>query len=197
MKRLFFVSIFTLATFILAAQPDLDLGIKAGLTNSEFSVSRENYTSESIQSYHVGAFGRVGWGRVFLQPEAYFNSRGGDLKEIRESNPVDIPHKFDMNTVDVPLLLGVKLFKSDFINVRAMGGPLFSFVTSKDVNEESRFTVDAFRDQFFGWQYGVGVDLWMITIDARFENSSNSVLQTNDFNARNNTFLISAGIKLF
>ena len=73
MKRLFFVSIFTLATFILAAQPDLDLGIKAGLTNSEFSVSRENYTSESIQSYHVGAFGRVGWGRVFLQPEAYFN----------------------------------------------------------------------------------------------------------------------------
>lgn len=195
MKKLFLITVISFVGLALCAQPTFNLGLKGGLTNSDFSLSKESYTAENILKYHVGAFGRVGWGRVFIQPEAYFNSRGGEIFQ-GDNNPVNLATKFDFSTIDVPLLAGIKLFKSDFVNVRAMGGPLFSFVTSKDV-EGSKFGVDDFRDNFFGWQYGIGLDLWFVTLDARFENSRNSVIQTSDFNARSNLFLLSAGIKLF
>ncbi len=195
MKKLLLFTVMSLFGFLISAQPVFNLGLKGGLTQSNFSLSKENYTSENILSYHAGAFGRVGWGRIFVQPEAYFNSRGGKIFE-GDNNPVDVATKFDFSTVDVPLLAGIKLLKGGVVNVRAMGGPLFSFVTSRDA-EGPKFGTESFRDNFYGWQYGVGIDLWFITLDARFENSRNSVIQTSDFNARSNTFLISAGIKLF
>jgi hypothetical protein len=195
MKKLFLITVLSFVGLVLSAQPTFNLGLKGGLTSSDFSLSKESYSAENILSYHAGAFGRVGWGRVFVQPEAYFNSRGGEIFQ-GDNNPVNVASKFDFSTVDVPLLAGIKLFKSGFVNVRAMGGPLFSFVTSKDV-EGSEFGVDNLRDNFFGWQYGIGLDLWFVSLDARFENSRNSVIQTSDFNARSNLFLLSAGIKIF
>ncbi len=195
MKKLFLVTAILMVGSGLWAQPTFNLGLKGGLTNSGFSLDMESYSVENISSYHVGAFGRIGWGRVFLQPEAYFNSRGGEIFQ-GDNNPVNLATKFDFSTVDVPALVGVKLFKSDFVNVRLMGGPLFSFVTSKDV-ERNTFGVDDFRDNFFGWQYGIGLDLWFVTLDARFENSRGNVIQTSNLEARNKSFLLSAGIKLF
>jgi len=196
MKRLLFIPLFSLISLVLSAQTNFDLGIKGGLTNSDFSLSKEGYTSESILSYHIGAFGRLGFGRLFLQPEAYFSSRTSDINQLTSGSPSEISTRFDFKTIDVPVLAGIRLFKSDFINVRAMGGPLFNFVTSKEV-DGPRFGSDAFRDNFCGWQYGIGFDIWMVTLDARFENSRNHVIRTDDFNARNKTFIISAGIKLF
>jgi hypothetical protein len=195
MKKLFLVTVISMIGLALYAQPTFNLGLKGGLTSSDFSLSKENYSAENILSYHAGAFGRVGFGRIFIQPEVYFNSRGGEIFKD-EINPVNVASKFDFSTVDVPLLAGIKLFKSDFVNVRAMGGPLFSFVTAKEV-EGSRIGVDDFRNNFYGWQYGIGLDLWFVTLDARFENSRNSVIQTSDFNVRSNLFLLSAGIKIF
>ncbi len=195
MKKLLFVTVLSLFGFLVSAQPVFNLGLKGGLTQSNFSLNRENYSAENILSYHAGAFARVGWARFFIQPEVYYNSRGGDIFQ-GDNNPADVVTKFDFTTVDVPLLAGIKLFEAGIFNFRAMGGPLFSFVTSRDV-EGPRFGSDNFRDNFFGWQYGVGIDLWFITLDARFENSRNSVFQTSDFNARSNTFMLSAGIKLF
>lgn len=195
MKKLFVLTIILFSWSIITAQPTFDLGLKGGLTRSDFSVNAEDYHADKILSYHAGAFSRVGWGHVFIQPEAYFNARGGEIFQ-GSNNPVDVVTKFDFSTVDVPILAGVKLFKGDFANVRLVGGPLFSFVTAKNV-DGPKFGVDSFRDNFYGWQYGVGIDLWIISLDARFENSRNSVLKTNDFNARSNTFLLSAGIKIF
>jgi hypothetical protein len=195
MRKLIFSAVVIFMSMTLAAQTTFNLGIKGGLSRSDFSVSKVDYTADQIMSFHAGAFARVGFGRLIIQPEAYFNSRGGEIFQD-EINPINISTKFDFTTLDVPLLAGLKLFKSDFVNIRAMGGPLFSFVTSRDVDGPN-FGISSFRDNFFGWQYGIGLDLWFITLDARFENSRQSVIQTNDFNARSNTFLLSAGIKLF
>lgn len=195
MKKLILLAVVFMFTWTLAAQTTFNLGIKGGLTSNDFSISKETYKAENILSYHAGAFARVGFGRIFIQPEAYFNSRGGRIFQ-GDNNPLSVATKFDFKTIDMPILAGLKLFSASVFNLRAMGGPLFSFVTSKNV-EGPRFGADNFRDNFFGWQYGVGIDLWFITLDARIENSRNSVIQAGDFNARSNLFLLSAGIKFF
>lgn len=197
MKNALFTIILILLTLSLPAQPCLDLGVKGGLTSSGLDTPKAWRNSENTLSYHVGAFGRMGWGRLFLQPEAYFNSRGGKLEEVFVENPVTTMQNFDFTSVDVPLLAGIKLVKGDFFNLRAMGGPVFGFITSGEVEGSPRPDAGYFRDHFYGWQYGVGVDLWFVTLDARIENSRNSVYYTSDFSARNKVFLISAGIKIF
>lgn len=197
MKTIILCTAFVLASIPIVAQPCLDLGLKGGFTSSELRPVRDWDNTESNLSYHVGAFSRIGWGRFFIQPEAYFNSRGGELKEIIDENPVNTVRNFDFTSVDVPVLAGLKLVKGDFINVRAMGGPVFGFITSGNVEPHPEPDMDYFRDHFYGWQYGVGVDLWFLTLDARIENTRNSIYQSSDISTRNKVFMISAGIKIF
>ncbi len=197
MKKTIFTVAILLFTLPLLAQPCIDLGIKGGLTSSEMHPLREWKKYETNQSYHAGAFSRIGWGRLFIQPEAYFNSRGGDIRDFAEDDPATTVQRFDFTSVDVPLLAGIKVIKGDFFNIRAMGGPVFGFITSGDVEGRPEASADYFRDHFYGWQYGVGLDLWFVTLDARVENSRNSVYQSSDFSSRNKVFMISAGIKIF
>jgi hypothetical protein len=197
MKRLLFV-LCIVAFLGTSAQSkfSFNLGIKGGLTASElyFSDSWE-YASENALNYHIGGFTRLGIGRFFLQPEAYFNSRGGDLSEIIDENPANTIANFDFSSVDVPILAGIKFGKKDNFNIRAMGGPVLGFITSKNVEGPPVFNADYFNDHFYGWQYGVGLDVWFITLDARIESSRNSVYQSSDFSTRNKIYLISLGIK--
>lgn len=198
MKKLVFLSLFSLFAIFSSGQPCFDLGIKGGFTSSELSsVKSWDYISDNIINYHAGAFSRIGWGRLFLQPEAYFNTRGGNLKEIAGGSVEDAASKFDFSSVDVPLLAGIKIIKRDLFNLRIMGGPMFGFVTSKSVEGDPEFTTDYFNNHFYGWQYGAGIDLWFITLDLRVENSRNSVYQSSDFSSRNKVFLVTAGIKIF
>ncbi len=194
MKRLIFASLFSLVVAMSNAQPVIDLGPKAGLTRADLSLDVESYNTETIMRYHFGVFGRVGFGRLFVQPEIYWNSRSNDFSEIVPGNPIDVL-RFDYTTVDLPVLAGLRLIKGDFVNVRAMGGPVFSFVTARDITGNG-LNPDNFRNNFFGWQYGVGVDVWFLTFDIRLENSQTNVIEDPLFNARSQTFLISMGLKI-
>jgi hypothetical protein len=193
MKKILFLIILLVLAVSTIAQPLFDLGIKAGINSSQLTPNVKEFSAENIIGYHAGAFTRVGMGRIYLQPEVYFSSKGGNLKEIKNADPVAM---FGYSSVDVPLLLGAKVFKVSKLNFRAMGGPVFGFITSRNVDGDSRFSVDNFRDRCFGWQYGLGVDIWMFTLDARIENSRSNVYQSSLVNSKNKTLLISLGFKI-
>ena len=194
MKKLIILSFLFVSAVTLSAQPVFNVGVKGGLTSSKLSLKVDDYKTDNALKYHIGAFGRVGWSMVYLQPEVYFSSRGGEWKSETIAGTVD---KFDFTTVDVPLLLGVNVINQDLMKVRVMGGPLFSFVTSKNSKENnSNFNIDYLKDNFLGWQYGVGIDIWKATLDARFENSSGNVMKSSDAKAKNNTFVLSVGFKI-
>jgi hypothetical protein len=201
MKKLLFISMLFLSASGMSGQPCFDLGLKGGATLSELYFRHNpEYTSDNLLSYHIGIFSRIGWGRLYLQPEVYYNSRGGALKTAGNIQR-DAVANFDFSSVDVPVLAGIKLVKGDFFNVRAMGGPVFGFLTSRNVEPapsfSTAFSKQYFKDHFYGWQYGLGFDLWFLTFDVRMERSRNSVYQSSDFTTKNNLFLVSAGIKIF
>jgi hypothetical protein len=186
---------------LVKGQPFFDLGLKAGATFSSLKFSADlPYLSENVMGYHIGAFSRIGWGRLFLQPEVYFNSRGGKLKST-ESLANTAVANFDFSGVDVPVLAGVRLFKQTPFNIRLMGGPILQFMTSRQVEPkptfEQLFSKTYFENHLFGWQLGAGIDFSIFSIDARWESSRNSVYQSDDFSTKNRVFLVSLGIKLF
>ncbi len=192
MKKILFSLSFLMFTTVIFAQPIIDVGIKAGVNNSKITASLDEFTSESIVKMHVGAFARVGYGRVYVQPEVYFSAKGGDLNSSLSSTVT----KFDFNNVDVPMLLGVKVINGGGANLRVMAGPVFSFMTSNDVDGDTRFTSLYFKDHYFGYQYGIGVDVWNFFLDARIENGTNNLYSSPDLASKNRTFMVSLGFKI-
>ncbi|MCD6354148.1 MAG: hypothetical protein J7L95_01220 [Prolixibacteraceae bacterium] len=63
---------------------------------------------------------------------------------------------------------------------------------------DSRFTVQYFKDNYYGFQYGVGVDVWMLTLDARMDYGSNDLyVNVNpSFKGKNHTFMVSVEFKI-
>lgn len=199
MKKLLYLSVFLLLGGFVQAQPVFDLGIKAGISYSNMSiddVASLGIDSESITKMHWGAFGRVGFGRIYVQPEIYFSKKGGDLS--LDYNGIIKSGDFDYKNVDVPVLLGFKIVKSSLIDLRIMAGPVFSFVVDADYPSEleSYFKEDYMNDHLFGIQYGVGIDVLCFTLDARMEHEGNIYEQPDVIKGKANTFMLTLGFKI-
>ena len=147
MKQVIFISLILISPVLTFSQPLFDLGIKAGVNFSKITANINDYNSESITKMHFGAFGRVGWNRIYIQPEAYFISLGGKLG----SDFFSTVTSFDYGSVEVPILLGCKVVKGDKSNVRLMAGPVFNFHTSGKTEGDSRFTFEYFRNYYVGY----------------------------------------------
>jgi hypothetical protein len=196
MKKLTILFVLAAFTFSGNAQNFLDAGLKAGLNTSKLSTHSDEYTPETINGYQFGAFARINLGRFYVQPEAYYNSKGGEY--IDKVSPATI-NSFNLKSVDVPVLLGLKIINKEAFNVRILAGPTFSFLTDKSVSINSQMTRDNLENSFFGWQYGVGADFLFLTLDVRKVSYSKDFYSTPDFNfdSKNGTFVISLGAKLF
>jgi len=192
MKKLIILSTFILVAFAGRSQEFFNAGLKAGLNTSKISTHVADYTPQTINKYSVGAFARLSLGPIYIQPEAYYNSKGGEY--IDKVN-ISTINSFDLKTIDVPALIGFKIIDQKAFNLRIMAGPVFSFVTDKSTS--SQLTESAIKDNFFGWQYGAGVDFLFLTLDARMESYSNNLYDTPEFDSKNGTFVISLGLKLF
>lgn len=192
MKKIAIILLLTSLILPSMAQSPINLGLKGGYSSSKLTTDFDDFDEESIDNYHVGAFARVSLGNIYVQPEAYFNSKGGELES--GSNVVN---SFDLKTVDVPVLLGVYIIKKGPLALRANAGPAFSFIVDKDLDSQE-FEEDELKDSFFGWQYGLGADFLMFTLDVRMENSSGDLYSGPNFNSdvQSKAFVVSLGIKL-
>ena len=200
MKKVWVLVLILLLNIVVHGQGPVNIGIKFGMNNSTMVTDIDQVLNQNVQSqdtinYFGGIFVRVNFGRLYLQPEIYFNTKGGTIS-LAESNLTS--STFDYQTIDVPLLLGIKLINRDLINIRINGGPVFSYITGNDlVSDFSDLSAEDLDNRYVGWQVGVGFDIWFLTLDARIENSSNILSSSSTYEARNKVFLLSAGIKLF
>jgi len=192
MKKLIILLFFAASAWVANAQDFFDAGIKAGLNTSKLSTRISDYTPQTINNYSFGAFTRLNLGRFYIQPEAYYNSKGGEYIDRLNLNTLN---SFDLKAIDVPVLLGLKIINQKAFNLRILAGPAFTFVTDKSVN--GQFNESGLRDNFFGWQYGAGVDILFVTFDARMQSYSEDIYTSPDFDTKNGTFVLSLGIKLF
>jgi len=177
--------------FFVSAQSPLNFGIKAGFNSSRITTNLGDFDESSITNFVAGAFARVNLKSFYLQPEAYFNSKGGELKEVTSKN------SFDLKMIDVPVLLGYKIINKGLLNLRVNTGPVFSFVTSKDADVPGESTLESGRlkDSIFGWQYGAGLDLLFFSLDVRMENSFGDIYSGHS-DEKSKMFMVTLGFFL-
>lgn len=205
MKKLFFV----LATLLVIqnSYAQFQFGIKGGVNVSKIYTdegSFKNNFNESLDTktgYSFGVFSRFGK-KLYLQPEVMFATKGGkiDVIPMGGGSPVSVDIK--TNNIDIPILVGYKLFN----RLRINAGPVASIKVSEDAKFLDQLKVvtsnpdEAFENATFGYQAGVGIKLLGFDIDLRKDGSLSDVsskqFDGNQFSQRLSGWQLTIGRKI-
>lgn len=191
MKKIVVVSLLLVVAQLSFGISPVNLGLKAGYSSSKITTSLDQFNDGSVNNFLVGAFVRINMGKIYLQPEGYFATKGGILKDVDLMSEESL----DLKTIDVPVLLGYKLIKLPAFNLRINAGPVFSFITDKDGSTtDTQFNLDKVKDNYVGIQYGAGVDFLFLSLDARMENSFGDIY-SDAGKEKSKLFMVTLGIK--
>jgi hypothetical protein len=182
------------------SQVSVNFGPKVGINYSRlsFSGADRRISNRYATGYQGGVFLRINSNRFFVQPEALFNEKGSRLSF--DADPSDgsgsrVSGKVKLQSLDVPLLLGVKLIDSKVFNLRIAAGPMYSRQLRDRSAILATLSPDArFRRNQYGYQAGLGVDLGNLTLDARYEGGFQRILP--ELGGRPSSFNFSVGFKL-
>jgi hypothetical protein len=152
--------------------------------------------------FHGGAFVRLTFFGIFIQPELLFSTRTDEYTVIDKNNPLPsgtYVAKQSFNKLDIPVMLGLKLGP-----LRINAGPTGSLLIN---SPKALISNPDFKNNYtrmtFGYQAGLGFDLLFLTFDLRYEGSlqkyqnqiQNLAGTKYNLDDRPNAFLISVGIK--
>lgn len=137
------------------AQSDSGYGIKAGLnynSNGKYFKDAKTIWGDPLNNlgYHLGLFGKVNLGPIFLRPELNYTQLNSEINS----------NKFRTQRLDAPILVGLNLLGS-LISVSA--GPSIHYFLEDDLRN---YDFEKFNA---GYQFGVGLNLGRAGLDLRYE----------------------------
>jgi hypothetical protein len=228
------------------AQSPLDLGIKGGITSSTFTIDKvqnlyygteklsysgSEFIKDASNGLSIGLFARLKLKRLFLQPEANFVVRNGkmnldvvDMQVNTESGNAaaltEVTQGIQMSTLDIPVLLGVKLIDLRVLSLNIFTGPSASILLNEQIDLTPRFNVSSdqtiesrgisinkpFEDGFdlskeletasWNWQVGAALDIASFYVDVRYEYGLHNITKL-DFEQKTNMLMFSVGFRFF
>lgn len=205
MRRFTLVTLFLLISGLVVA--GITFGIKAGYNANKLSVNIDTVSSQFKSGMQLGVFMRAGK-RFFIQPELYYTLQGAQYALNDPTNTHSWSQKVTIGSIDIPALLGFNIINGKQFSFRVNLGPAASFVTNKtvkDLNPDWLGPITKSDISSVNWyiQAGLGADLWMFTLDLRYQGGLNEIIKdvqdgtTNwTFGSKNNVFLVSLGFKI-
>jgi hypothetical protein len=197
----------TLMTLVLStfAQLPFAIGIKGSINSSkittdDYKVSNFNYAnfkSDAKSGYNLGVFARLGT-KIYLQPELLYCVRNS------ESHSGSTSQTLKLKTIQIPVLLGIKVIDLKLASIRAFTGPAMSYVLKGSDITYANITGSAgdpknYKNNIWDWQLGAGVDVGPIVVDVRYEwglsNTSGGNISQVGFVNKGNTLTFSLGFK--
>ena len=171
MKKILLVIL--VALIASPAFPQVKFGVKVGASTSsvptyDFSTGANNIHAldDAAWGFNAGLFLRGQLGPIFLQPEINFTTTSYEY-DVTTTTITEL-RKQRFNRLEIPVLIGVKLGP-----IRLNAGPsaIIPIGKPKNLLDEDNFD-DMYRGTTFGYQAGVGIDIFdTITLDARYGGS--------------------------
>jgi opacity protein-like surface antigen len=210
MKNKFWLTVCFLAIFSLAkaekSATHVHFMLFGGFNSSKTVTdlkTKQAIISDAKLNYNFGAGFRFEFGPFFLQPEVYFTRKGGLENSFRSNERDSIGQHVDMQSVDMPIMFGLRLFHSEGFCLRAYGGPVISYLKDQklDINKNGQLIpwseLNA-RARAFSMQIGVGLDITRrFTFDVRYEYAFSPMFKISDFKTSYRITYFTLGIKLF
>lgn len=212
MKKIILIALVVLVS--IPAFSQINFGLKAGVSTTSLSMptiktitsGTSTFTVDAISNakygFHGGAFVRLTFFGVYVQPELLFSTRTNQYTVTNitsQTAPVAYVAKQNFNKLDIPVMLGFKLGP-----LRLNAGPVGSLLIN---SPKAIITNPDFKNNYskmtIGYQAGLGFDLLnRLTFDLRYEGNlkkyQNQIqnLTGTKFNLddRPNAFLLSVGL---
>ncbi len=201
--------------FIHPVRGQFSLGAKMGISSPGLNPEEQTFSNpEQTNTYrlkleraragfHVGLAVRVQLGALLLQPELLYDTYTVEYELDRlvdggGQSPVLTAPRERFHYLDFPLLVGLKLGP-----LRLHAGPEGHLYIGSD-SDLTRFVgySESFSSLQWGWETGLGLDIWKLTLDFRYEGRFNRFGnhirlygQESPFDQRMNRFLIQLGYR--
>ncbi|MEI6684317.1 MAG: porin family protein [Bacteroidota bacterium] len=180
----------------------LSIGVKVGYNASKLSANIDSVTTSFKSGMQFGAFVRIGK-KLYLQPELYYTTQGG----VFTSNTQNWKQTVKIGSLDLPVLIGIKVLDIKMVNVRVLAGPEASFVINSLTSIEEGginnslgpLTKGDFSSVNWSLQAGAGVDVWRFTLDIRYQVGLSQMVKEvkkYTFDTKNNVWVVSLGFKI-
>jgi hypothetical protein len=179
--------------------PGFSIGPRAGYNSSTLTTDVDSIRADTKGAFQFGAFMRIGQ-RVYVQPEVNYVVKGGMLNG--DFSMGKIQQEVTLRSITIPFLIGIRLLHSGNSNFRVMAGPVFSYISGKELKPVDMIgywpikTTDDFKESTWSAQMGAGFDIWRFTLDVRYELGVDNIYTgSDDLKLRNNLFNVSLGFK--
>ena len=154
------------------------MGLKAGVSSTDLSpesilfnnggTATEISIAEAKYWFHLGLYTRISIANIFIEPAFLFNSNTVDYnleEQIFDTGIFSSIKSETYNNLDIPLMIGMKM---GFFRIQ--GGPVAHiFINSASELTEISGYSQKFQDATYGFQGGIGLDIWKIRLDLNYE----------------------------
>ncbi len=166
---LFLASSFTYGQSTQEKKSSFWFGPKIGVDLLTPTIDQGEIESQFKSNYSAGIFMQFG-NKIYLQPEFYY---------VMQKEPVFVNEEMTtgettVNSLRIPLMLGIKLIDLGIVSGHIMGGPTATFF----LNETNPSTTNTRSKNSFALQFGAGVDIiGFITLDVRYSVDLNDSME--------------------
>ncbi len=190
----------------------VEIGVKLGLNSTDLaaqgiSVFNNDQTpfniflQEANYGIHFGLYSRVKLLGIFVEPSLLLNSTGVTYRidEFDEGGVVSVFKNERFNSLDIPLMLGMKVFL-----FKIFAGPVahIHLNSTSDVFDINGYE-QRFQNATYGWQAGIGLDIMKFRFSLNYEGNFTAFGDHISFNGNNYSFsnspsrvIASFGVKL-
>jgi Outer membrane protein beta-barrel domain len=174
-KKIILITAFV-GIYVAVQAQEFVLGAKLGLTTTQVLGSDyKNFsTPDNYNGLLLGAYARIGFIGFFVQPEVLLRNLNFNI--TNQKNGANSTVKNNLTYVDVPVLFGKKFLKL----IRLSAGPNFQFLVNKEISINNASLIDPIKEGDFnnfvlGAQAGIGVDVWKLSFDIRYDFSLSKI----------------------
>lgn len=172
--------------------PAFHIGIKGGTNFTKTSTESSSLEGKYGFGYQAGVMTRMDIGSLYVQGEALFNKRKISYEAKGGSSA-----KLSWNAIDIPVVIGYKVLKTDDFNVRVFAGGVYSYAFNNKISTSQALQegFKKFDKSNIGVTGGVGIDYKNFTVDLRYEKGLSSI--SKEFKTKPNSFSLGIGYFLF
>ncbi|QIH37488.1 PorT family protein [Flavobacterium petrolei] len=202
-KKLIFASLvlsFMNFTSAQAQEKTPSYGFKGGLNFSNFYTDNVD-DSNILTGFNAGLYAKFPiTNSIAIQPEINYTTKGSE--QIYDNAIVQGTSKFNINYIEVPILLVANLTDNFNVHVGPYAAYMVSGKTSNDSNfgsSESELNTDDFNKFDAGISGGLGIDLDVVNFGVRYNYGLTKIGKDNSFtssDAKNSVFNVYVGLRL-
>lgn len=173
----------TTTTSSSSSSPEIEFGVKAGVSFSTLKTSLNAVTDKSGKiGFNAGVFARIG-NNLFFQPELNYVSFSDKYK----FNSTAFEAKF--RQLNLPLMVGYKIVNTDELIFRVSAGPDLYYNLKKPIAPAGF----KYSNLTAGGVINAGVDIGSLTFDARYSLGLSKL--NKDLGQKSNIFSLGVGFK--